>query len=116
MNRRMSGAALEFQRELDKILYPRIVRDGGFQLRHHFQCLGYAYVSAADRWRDQLSDLFHVAVRHIQSASDILYRCSRCHRSKRNDLADRLTAIDLGDMIDHVGATADTEIDIDVRH
>ena len=48
--------------------------------------------------------------------ADVFDRRTRCHRSKGDDLANRFAPVKLGNVIDHVAAAADAEIDIDIGH
>src|SRR5205085_8465768 len=68
------------------------------------------------RRRYHLRYFFHLAIRHIERTPHVFYRRPRRHRSKGDDLTNRITTIDLGHMIDHIAAAANTEIDVNVGH
>src|SRR6185503_20582522 len=57
-----------------------------------------------------------VGIRHFKGPADILDCSLRSECSERDDLADRVAAIETSHVIDDVTSATDAEVDIDVGH
>src|SRR5437879_6098544 len=112
----MPGATLQSKSKIHELLDLCVGFHDRLKFGNHFHCLRNAYIPASNRRWYHFRDLFDIAVWHIQYPADILYRRPRCHRSKGDDLADRITTVNLGHMIDHRAAAANTKIDVDIGH
>ena len=86
------------------------------EFRYLFKCLLDTDVAASDRRRDHLRDAVNFGVRHVEGASDVLNRGLRSERPESHDLADRILTVKLRNVIDDLGAAADAEIHVDIRH
>ena len=116
MNGSMPGTAFEPECEIDELLDLRIAFNAAFSSGTCLQRLRDTYVSAADRRRNELCDLLDIAEIHIQRAADVLDRGPRRHCPECDDLADGFASVKLRNMIDHVAASANAEVDVDIGH
>ena len=66
--------------------------------------------------RDQLGQRVRLRRREPERAADVLDGRARLHRPERHDLADRLLAVLLPDVLDHLAAALEAEVDVDVGH
>ena len=65
---------------------------------------------------DQLGDAVAKAVRKVERAAHITNHCARRHGAEGHDLADRLFAVLVLDIVDHAVAVALTKVDVEVGH
>jgi hypothetical protein len=70
----------------------------------------------AGRRGHQLGDAVDMAVAHAQHAADVAQRGLGGHRAEGRDLADRVAAVLLLDVVDHAVAVALAEVDVEVGH
>ena len=66
--------------------------------------------------RHRLGEALPHAEREAEHASGVLQRLLRLDGAVRDDLRDALVAVLLGDVLDHLGATAVVEVDVEVGH
>ena len=70
----------------------------------------------ARRGRNQLGNAVHLAITHAQHAADVAQRRLGRHRAEGGNLADRVTAVFILDVINHPVAVALAEVDVEVGH
>ena len=63
-----------------------------------------------------LDNALDFSVGHLQRPADILDCGPRGQGSKRDDLADAIAAVKVGNMIDYFAAPTYTKIDVDIGH
>ena len=66
--------------------------------------------------RDQLADAVAEGVAHVQHPADVADRGARRHRAEGRDLAHRVLAVLVLDVVDHAVAVALAEVDVEVGH
>ena len=83
------------------------------QLRFGFKrfCQRHARIG-----RHQLGDTINKPVRVAQHAADVTDNRFRRHRTERNNLRYRITAVHIGDVLDHLVAFLHAEVDVKVGH
>src|SRR6185369_3610333 len=112
----VSGAAFEPARDLKYLFNLRIGVHLAPELRYLFKCLIKTHVATPNGRRDELRNLLDLGIWHFECAADVLDGSFRGERSERDDLADRVATIEVGDVVDDVAATTDAEVNIDVGH
>src|SRR5215204_2612877 len=116
VHRRVARAALEPLGDVDDLPDLRVGLYRLLQLGDGLDGLSDGDVAAADGRRDELGDLLDVGVGHVERAPHVLDGRLRGHRPEGDDLADRVAAVELRDVVDDLGAAVDAEVDVDVRH
>src|SRR5689334_20549822 len=112
----MPGTAFEPLSYLKYLFNSRVRVHLAPELRYLFKCLTQTYVAATNRRRDHLRDSIDFRIRHFQRPPHVLDRGLRGEGSERDDLADGVATVQTRNVIDDIAATADTEVDVDVRH
>ena len=65
---------------------------------------------------NELGEAIHLSRLHAQRARHVAEGGARLERPEGDDLADRVPAVPLADVLDHLAPSLETEVEVDVRH
>ena len=112
MDAHTSGHAFEEGGVLPKLLGVAVILDGSLELRILFHRLLKVDVQLIG---DHLGQPVAVAIAPTEHATHIANHALRTHGAEGNDVAHAALTVFLPDVLDHLGATSLTEVDIKVR-
>ena len=128
MHADVARQAFEFARQLEQRAHVFFLAFALGQNRLGLHCINRLVILIAVRRRqlqryglarlvgDQLGDAVAKAVRKVERAAHIANHCARRHGAEGDDLADRLFAVLVLDIVDHAIAVALTKINVKVGH